>query len=358
VKPFVRNVRRTAAISLVAFAVLAPSLGNAPQSVGTVSAGAPSALAALSGVVGPANATAVAVRSTPPAPPPSAFPTSASVGLPSGTSLRSWPWSLSTSAATGVPVEQVNGMTCLVFDGYLVSLSGSQALIVDSPCVVFRRSRFITSGDTHSMVNAASASKYLEVGFSDFDGGQWHTRGIQSDYASMFIHHSEFTRFGNAAVEMNDRSGKSTMTVENSYFYEPPGWQKAAHADGIQMSAGGGASIRNNTIIIEPFGGAVGDYSYISNSAIGIGTSLGNIGAVAIDHNLISGGGYSVYVQDKEYSFTSSVSVTNNVFSRQLSTTCGVWGPLFPRDIAPGLVWTNNTWDAGEVMTLQEALSY
>jgi hypothetical protein len=357
---FVRNVRRTVLVSIIGLAAIAAAVGVAPDS--TLRGDAAHAEAASVLVPPPEAMGAASVRSGGSAvriaPPQPEFATQQTAGIPAGTSLRPWAWALSTSAATGVPTEQKNGMTCLVFDSYQVSLSGSQALRVDSPCVIFRRSRFVTSGDTHVMVTAAPNSKYLEVAYSDFDGGPWHTRGIQSDYASMYIHHSEFVRFGNAAVEMNNRSGLSTMTVEHNYMYEPKGWQKAAHADGIQMSAGGGAFISHNTIVIELFGGSVGDYSYVSNSAIGIGTSLGNIGTVAISHNLIAGGGYVIYVQDKEYSFSGSVSITNNVFSRQLSPTSGIWGPLFPRDVAPGIVWTNNRWDTGVAISLQQALSF
>ncbi len=69
------------------------------------------------------------------------FPTAQSAGVPSGTTLRTWPWALRTSAATGVPTESRNGFSCPVFDRYLVSLSGSQTLVVDTQCAIFRNSR-------------------------------------------------------------------------------------------------------------------------------------------------------------------------------------------------------------------------
>ena len=169
---------------------------------------------------------------------PGAFPSAASAGVPSGASLTPWPWALRTSAAGGVPTENRNGLTCLVFDGYAVSLSGGQYLSVDSPCVVLRRSRVTTSGqvsNTSAMVQQASGNQLLVIEDSEFDGGPYHQRGVNGDLSDMVISRSEFTRFGNAGVEMNNRSGTASLVVEDSYFYEPKGWNPSDHVDGIQV---------------------------------------------------------------------------------------------------------------------------
>lgn len=285
------------------------------------------------------------------------FPTPQTAGVPSGTSLRSWPWALRTSAASGVPTEYRNGLACQVFDGYLVSLSGSQTLAVDTTCAIFRNSRFLTTGDTQAMIIGNRSASFIEVWRSDFDGGPNHVRGVQSDYATMAILESEFYRFGNAAVEMNNRDQTATLTVEDCYMYQGKGWPRPQHADGVQMSAGGGIFVRNNTILMELFGGANGDYSYVSNSAVGIGTSLGRIGTVVIDHNRLAGGGYVVYVEEKSYSFTGSITITNNDFDLMFSPNSGIWGPLFPNSVPSGVEWSGNSYDLIYPISLQYALS-
>ncbi|MCB0956568.1 MAG: hypothetical protein H6513_15895 [Acidimicrobiaceae bacterium] len=285
------------------------------------------------------------------------FPTAQTAGVPSGTSLRSWPWALRTSAASGVPTEYRNGMACQVFDGYLVSLSGSQTLAVDTTCAIFRNSRFRTTGDTQAIVIGTRSASFIEVWRSDFDGGPSNVRGIQSDYATMAILESEFAHFGNAAVEMNDRNQTATLTVEDCYMYQAKGWPREQHADGVQMSAGGGIFVRNNTILMELFGGSNGDYSYVSNSAVGIGTSLGRIGTVVIDHNRLAGGGYVVYVERKSYPFTGTVTITNNNFDLMFSPNSGIWGPLFPNDVPSGVEWSGNSYNMVYPISLQYALS-
>jgi hypothetical protein len=279
---------------------------------------------------------------------PAGFPTTVSAGVPTGTSLNSWAWELRTSAAAGLPTEIHNGMTCVVFDGYVLSMSGGQYLSVDSPCVVLRRSRVTTSGqvsNSSAIVQPTSANRFLLVDHSDFDGGPSHNRGIQGDYSDITVSQSKFTRFGNAGIEMNNRSGTASLTVEDSYFYEPKGWNPADHVDGIQVGAGGNVTIRHNTVLIEPFGGTAGDTSYVSNSALGLWAELGDVtGAVVVDHNLLAGGGFVVYLEQKSpYRWLGPVSVTNNVFDTRFGPNSGLWGTLYPTGLPSQLAWSGNT---------------
>ena len=283
---------------------------------------------------------------------PAGFPTAATAGVPSGTPLASWPWALRTSAAVGLPTEIHNGMTCVVFDGYLLSMSGGQYLSVDSPCVVLRRSRVTTSGqvsNSNAIVQPTSANRLLLVERSDFDGGPFHQRGIEGDDSDITVSLSEFTRFGNSGVEMNNRSGSTSLTVEDSYFYEPNGWNPTDHVDGIQVGGGRNVTIRHNTVLIEPFGGTAGDTGYVSNSALGLWAELGDVtGAVVVDHNLLAGGGFVVYLEQKSpYRWLGPVTVTNNVFDLRFGPNSGVWGTLYGTGLPSQLVWTGNTTSTG-----------
>ncbi len=313
------------------------------------------------GSIGPsgAGASQTAGRLTPPRP---QYPTAASSGVPGGVALTSWPWALRTSAAS-VPTEVKNGRTCQVFYRYLVSLSGGSYLSVDTPCAIFRQSRFVTSGavsNGSALLQQGNGNAYLEVTSSDFDGGPSYQRGVQGDQADLVVTFSKFARFGEAGVEMNNRSGTASLTVEDSYFYEAPGWPGSYHVDGIQVGAGKNVSIRRNTVLIEPWGGTPGQTSYVSNSALGIWAELGDVkGTVIVDSNLLAGGGYAVYVQQSgPYVFRGAVFVTNNVFDQRFSGKCGIWGPLYTRGIPSGLQWLGNAFSSGAPLSLALALTY
>ncbi|MGB8860597.1 MAG: right-handed parallel beta-helix repeat-containing protein, partial [Ilumatobacteraceae bacterium] len=283
-------------------------------------------------------------------------------GLPAGTSLSGWRWALRTSAAD-VPVENRNGMSCQVFDGFAVDLTGGQYLSVDTPCVIFRRSRFTTTGvvsNTSAMVQQAGANRLLEVSQSEFDGGPSHQRGIQGDFADITVTSSEFTRFGQAGVEMNNRNATASLTIENSYFYEPKGWPAAYHVDGIQVGGAKNVTIRNNTVLIEQYGGANGDTGYVSNSALGLWAELGDVsGTVIVDSNLLAGGGRVIYIEQKSpYAWRGPVIITNNVFDKRFSDKGGIWGPLAPIGLPAQLTWSGNVWSNGAGLSLQQALAY
>ncbi len=289
------------------------------------------------------------------------FPTAQSTGVAPGATLTAWPWPLNTSAAK-VPTETINGMNCKVFDGYLVALSGGSYLQVDSPCAVFRNSRFQTSGvvsNTSAMVQQGGANNYLGVAGCDFDGGPSHQRGLQGDYADIVVTSSDFSRFGQAGVEMNNRSGTASLTVEDSYFNEIGGWPQSYHVDGIQVGGGQNVTIRHNTVLIQPYGGAPGDTSYVSNSALGLWAELGNVtGTVQVDGNLLGGGGRVIYIEQKApYSWMGPVSIVNNVFDQRFGPNGGIWGPLAAVGLPSLLNWSGNSWSGGASLSLNDALT-
>jgi hypothetical protein len=282
-------------------------------------------------------------------------------GIRGGVALRAWTGAYQSSAATGLPTETIGGVSYKVFDGYIFDTGTSgQYFSVDDPNVLFRNVRFTTSGqvsNTSAMVQQASGNQLLVIEDSEFDGGPYHQRGIQGDYGNVTVRRSRFTRFGNAGVEMNNRSGTASLVVEDSYFYEPKGWNRSDHVDGIQVGAGRNVTIRHDTVLIEPFGGAAGDTSYVSNSALGLWAELGDVtGAVVVDHNLLAGGGRVIYIEQKSpYRWLGPVSVTNNVFDLRFGALGGVWGPLAPIGLPAQLSWVNNTWTNGVSLSLLQA---
>ncbi|HEY7626285.1 MAG TPA: hypothetical protein VH761_04430 [Ilumatobacteraceae bacterium] len=302
-----------------------------------------------------ASATRPAVRLGP------EFPTAESTGVGPGTALTNWTGPLSTNAMQA-PTEVVGGLTCKVFDRYLVSLSGGSYLVVDSPCVIFRHSRFETSGvvsNTSAMVQQSGANDYMAFDWSEFDGGPSHQRGVQGDHSDIVVTHSKFTRFGQAGVEMNNRNGSASLTVTDSYFSETPGWPRSYHVDGIQVGGAKNVTIQHNTVLVEPYGAAQGDTSYVSNSALGLWAELGDVtGTVWVEGNLLAGGGRTIYLEQKSpFAWRGPVTVANNVFDQRFGPNGAIWGPLYPSGLPNDLSWFGNRWSNGSALTLNDALT-
>jgi len=113
-----------------------------------------------------------------------------------------------------------------------------------------------------------------------------------------------------AGVDTADING-SSATIENSWLHsatryaiDPNKGGGASHSDAIQVTAGSGIRIVNDTIT-----GA-------NNSAIQITQDAGAVGNIQITGNWMSGGTCSVHVDDKPKSGLSGLTMTNNVFTR------------------------------------------
>ncbi len=175
----------------------------------------------------------------------------------------------------------------------------------------------------------------------------------------MVVTSSKFTRFGEAGIEMNNRSGTASLTVLDSYFSETGGWPQADHVDGIQIGAAKNVTIRHNTVLVQPFGGTPGDTSYVSNSALGLWAELGDVtGTVTVEGNLLAGGGRVIYIEQKApYAWRGPVSILNNVFDQRFGPKGGIWGPLAPLGLPAQLTWFGNTWSGGAALSLNDALT-
>ena len=288
------------------------------------------------------------------------FPSATSTGVPAGTVLTLWRGGdrLGGGDSHASGTTTVDGRTCDVYDGFRFELEGDRQLRVTGPCVVVRNSWLSTTGDVSALLTQTEDNGLLVVESSTFDGGPSHVRGVQGDFADLRVSDSAFFRFGNAAIEMNDRSAIATLTVEGCYLYETTGWPRDQHVDGVQMDAGGRLVVRGTTILVTPFGdpGGAVDYDYVSNSAIGVGATLGDIGTVLLEGNLLAGGGRLIYLQQKDFRFTGTVEVRDNVFDQRYFPAGAIWGPLHPEGLPAGLVWEGNRLGDGTAVDLQTAL--
>lgn len=322
-------------------------------------------LSACSNSTGRTNDQTTVVRDSQPTEPTPAptdgFPTAETTGVPPGRSLSTWSGPLRTSEADQQPTETVRGLNCKVFEDIDFDFGTSGGyLYVDDPCVLFRSDRFTTSAavsNTGAMVQQAQENHLLVVERSDFDGGPHHQRGVQGDYADIVVHDSRFTRFGNAAVEMNNREGTASFEMQRNYLYETGGWAPDDHVDGFQVGASGRVDILSNTVLVTPFGGKAGDLDYVSNSALGLWAEAGNVtGPVNVEGNLLAGGGKLMYLQQKaNFRFDQLVRVVGNTFDRRFTAAGGIWGVLADDGLPSRLDWTDNTWEDGSPVALVTA---
>ena len=104
------------------------------------------------------------------------------------------------------------------------------------------------------------------------------------------------------------------------------------HFDGFQTNGGRNLVIRHNTIR-NPCG---------QTSDIAIFDDQGATSDTTVDHNLLAGGGYTVYCP-ADHGFVATMRVTNNRFARTWFSRSGQYGPTRTCEYA-GQV-SGNVWD-------------
>ena len=291
-----------------------------------------------------------------------AFPTPGSTGVSSGTGLRAWGGAGATSGAN-LPTTVLNGHTYKVIDGYVFDngTSGSH-FEVDDAYVLIRNSRFLTAGqvsNTGAILQATPSSRSLIVANSEFEGGPAYQRGVQSDEGDLSVTGSRFHNTGESAVEKNDPAASSSLFVADSYFTNDKGWPGSEHVDGIEVGGAHDVTIHHNTVLNDPYGGANGDTSYVSNSALGLWAEGGDVsGTVTVDGNLLAGGGRTIYLEQKApYRWRGPVRILNNTFDTRYGPNAAIWGPLSPDGLPANLTWTGNVFSDGRGLSLAAAIN-
>lgn len=149
------------------------------------------------------------------------------------------------------------------------------------------------------------------------------------------------------------------VTIEDSYIHDMRKWE-GTHNDGIQDSGStdpGPINIRNNTILA-PY--------RTSTSAIIALTNVGYIDGMIIEGNYMSGGSYTVYLNDKGtgYGDPRNSIVRNNVFVKGSTGVfkaacldkgngleCATWGNH--TSISDAVSVLGNVWDDGTLIPNQ-----
>jgi len=249
-------------------------------------------------------------------------PGSTNTGVPAGTKLTIHSGDISVTKAGTV----------------LSGLDIRGSVLIHAANVVIKNS-IIRGGaaPTHNhciLVDTDSKGTNLLVQDSEF--APTHVNVYQNNFCG-----SHFT-----ANRINSHTGVDTMDinggsvlVENSWFHgtthysvDPNHGGGPSHNDAIQVTAGVGIKIINNTIS----GGA--------NSALMISQDAGKVSSLTMSGNYIGEGSCSVRIDDKPLSGMSGISLTSNRFSKdQTISGCAVLMTMRISYSASGNVWTDGS---------------
>ncbi|GAB3761275.1 hypothetical protein FB382_003333 [Nocardioides ginsengisegetis] len=130
-----------------------------------------------------------------------------------------------------------------------------------------------------------------------------------------------------------DSSEGDHFTVLNSYLHSFTTRTANGHIDGYQTEGASHGLIRHNTLLM------TSDDNNSSDSAIAIWDGQKSSSDILVKHNLIAGGGFSVYAHDYSPSDSNpsggfsvtDVRFVDNVFSKRLFGCVGQWGVWFTR---------------------------
>ena len=255
------------------------------------------------------------------APSPSGFPSAATTGVPSGTSLSTYtgPCTITTAGT--------------VIDAKIVNCS----LSIRATGVKITRSQ--VNGTVYAGTDGSGS---FSISDSDINIGNRMGTGIgDANFTATRVHVTGGNRSINCFLK---------CTVQSSYvhgqFRDDSG---KAHESGIRI--GSRSVIRGNTIAcdapnVAPDAGCsaaltgYGDFATVQDNVIDGNLFLPTPGGFCAYGGSTKGKPYSAGVND--------ITFTNNVFTRGSGGKCGYWGAITSFDVnAPGNVWSNNKWSDG-----------
>ena len=234
---------------------------------------------------------------------PSAFPDASNTGVPAGTTLKA-----------------SSGTLTLSTDGQVVSgLDITGRVLITASNVTLQRSRI--TGTTYNIVEVSDSAKNVTIQDVAINGmGMSGVNGSTGIYGTATVLRSNIYGVENGLIANTD------SVVRDNYIHglAAPG---DAHYDGIQMDGA-----RNNIKITHNH---IDMHELTSTSTVMIDNYFGAISNIAVDNNLLVGGGYTVYSDNRfNSSLISGISFTNNRIGG------GHWG--YGSIDGPNPVWTGN----------------
>jgi hypothetical protein len=257
-----------------------------------------------------------------------------------------FPDATNTGVTPGTQLTPANGVVTLSSPGQVYEnkqLTGS--LLVTAPNVTIRNVRLINTdpyyaigvknGDSWENNDANLLLDHVEINLN----GHVDVKGIAFNGFTarhvLFHNGADCSHFGvNVVIEDSlcvlgpDANGDGNP--DGNAFCNGPD-----HFDGFQSDGGRNITLRHNTI----------RNPCEQTSAILMSTNTSPIDRVVIDHNLVSGGGYTIYCGTDSGGVATHETYTNNVTSREFFPKGGYWGPSTSCEnveVSGGNVWDGN----------------
>ena len=254
-----------------------------------------------------------------------------------------WPSASNTGYPAGTQFTNTSGRTISTDNTVIDGQKITGGLVIAAKNVTVRNSWIISSFGTGEAVNGTGVIK-LNPGASatiercTLDGSNRTHAGIWDEGTSVVAR-------SNNILGVNDGIfiwDADNFTLQDNYLHAFTTEASNGHIDGFQTEGASHGVIRHNTF----------DITQGQNAAVSVWDSRRNSDDIAIDGNLMAGGGFTVYVEDYSPSETSpaggfsvtNVRITNNLFSNVHFPCVGNWGVWYTRG-APTDGWnrTGNT---------------
>jgi hypothetical protein len=246
-----------------------------------------------------------------------------------------------------IPRETVNGTVTLSTPGQVYeNKTVIGAISVTAPNVTIRNVKLVITDEWYGIkaFGWVGDPSGLIVTDSEIDlNGMYTPKGIAFDgYTArrVFFHNGSDCAHFEHNVVIEDSlcvvgpDANSDGWPDNTSFCTATG----DHFDGFQSDGGNSFVIRHNTI----------RNPCRQTSNILLSSNTKHISTATIDHNLLAGGGYSLYCAGMDDASTvDHIVATNNVYSKQYFPRGGYWGPAAYCDFAD--VYSNNVWDGNYV---------
>jgi hypothetical protein len=229
-----------------------------------------------------------------------------------------------TGVTPGTVLSPESGAVTLSTPGQVYENKQLTGVItVTAPNVTIRNVRLIATDPGYGIKAFGWQSDVsgLKLEHVEIDlNGHYDVKGIAFDgytASNVFIHNGSDCAHMGSNVTIQDSycvigpDANGDGAIDDSSFCDGP-----EHFDGLQSDGGRNITIRHNTIR-NPCG---------QTSAILLSTNTERIEGVTIDHNLLSGGGYTVYCGTDEGGVAPNSTYTRNVISKEFFRNGGRYG--------------------------------
>ena len=278
---------------------------------------------------------------------PATVPASGAPLPPSGSTCRLQVWT--HLAACGWPGPGNTGrppsaaFSRVVAGGYVANQDG---MVIDSWKVtggiqVRARNVVIRNSLVSNNAGGANGSGVININpgasatveHNTLDGGNATHACLWHEGSQLTARFNDCQRINDGVFSWATQTGVNgtgdNFTIESNYFHAFTTQAANGHIDGYQTEGARNGVIRHNTF----------DISQDQNSAVAVWNSRKSSDNILVDHNLMAGGGFTVYAEDYSPSEQSPaggytvtrIRFTGNVFSTVHFGCVGSYGVWFPR---------------------------